>query len=422
MKKKTKGLAKNMGIVAIMPILCLGIVILFTTAVTTYESAAKETEEGLRNLAHVFCDICENRGQGDYALEQGVLTKGGEPFDPDHSLVDRIHSTAGVDVTIFWNDIRAVTSIKDKDSPRAVGTKADPRVVQAVLKKGEEYFFHKIRVNGHLYFGYYVPLTNTDGSITGMIFVGKQRNQVLQDVYRTMGLLMIIIIAAVILVSIIILSHSRKIVRDLSRIEAFLKGVSRGEDKLQMDANVLKRPDEIGEIGRLSIKLQSAVAAMVGTDELTGLYNRRKGAQLLEEAISEYGVCKTPFSLAIGDIDNFKHVNDHYGHLAGDAVLQKFSKIFSSHMKQKGFACRWGGEEFVLVYRKMEAEHARICLEEILEEIRSTVIDYGGQQITATITFGLSGCREGIDGDGLIREADEKLYQGKQQGKNRIIS
>ena len=128
------------------------------------------------------------------------------------------------------------------------------------------------------------------------------------------------------------------------------------------------------------------------------------------------------FCIAIGDIDHFKHVNDTYGHACGDAVLSQISTAMRRHMKGKGFAARWGGEEFLLGFKDMDLAESVASLEVFLDEIRNMVIAYSDDvSVSVTMTFGIvqGSCDANIEH--IIKDADDKLYYGKDNGRNQIV-
>ena len=127
------------------------------------------------------------------------------------------------------------------------------------------------------------------------------------------------------------------------------------------------------------------------------------------------------FCIAFCDIDNFKRINDSYGHDCGDIVLKNIAEKLRNHMFNCGYAIRWGGEEFLLIFERSTTEDAQPILENLLNDIRSMNTLYEGELINVTMTFGLvNGGHDEIRQ--LIRLADEKLYEGKTNGKNRIIT
>lgn len=155
-------------------------------------------------------------------------------------------------------------------------------------------------------------------------------------------------------------------------------------------------------------------------DALTGLYNRRKGREVIN-AIAENPVMAGNSSVCIADIDFFKKVNDTYGHDAGDEVLVTLARLFESEMRRKDIVARWGGEEFLFVFLNCNAGEAREILEGLRQKVQDTVITVGDQQIQVSMTFGLTEFMPNVAADETLKRADENLYRGKQEGRNRII-
>jgi len=160
---------------------------------------------------------------------------------------------------------------------------------------------------------------------------------------------------------------------------------------------------------------------LAGADALTGLSNRRSILDHLDIMAQKYPTLNQPFSIVIGDIDFFKDVNDTYGHDAGDYVLTRLASIFKSFMEDKGIAARWGGEEFLLVFDRMNGDEAYAELSGLKNQIEKTEFQFKANTIRITMTFGLeeydfyAGIQE------TISKADEKLYQGKNQGRNCVV-
>nr|MCR5106768.1 GGDEF domain-containing protein [Lachnospiraceae bacterium] len=160
---------------------------------------------------------------------------------------------------------------------------------------------------------------------------------------------------------------------------------------------------------------------MADSDPLTGLMNRRNITGILEEIESGYESSNNLVSIAIGDIDFFKKVNDTYGHDCGDYVLKKISYIFEHYMIDKGYVARWGGEEFLFVFKNMNADHAYVCLEELRHSVEKYNFVYEGTGFKLTMTFGLDEMSSTMGTDETINNADKKLYMGKESGRNRVV-
>lgn len=155
-------------------------------------------------------------------------------------------------------------------------------------------------------------------------------------------------------------------------------------------------------------------------DPLTALYNRRHMESMLEAAMEQAKQRGTLFSLIMGDIDNFKRINDTYGHECGDKALLHVAEVMHRCVREGDAVCRWGGEEFLLLIRGNQ-ETAVTVAERIRSGIEKECIEYQGQSIYFTITFGVTTYVPGYRMETLIRQADDHLYIGKTTGKNKVV-
>ena len=167
--------------------------------------------------------------------------------------------------------------------------------------------------------------------------------------------------------------------------------------------------------------LNSELDEQAHMDPLTKLYNRRFMNQKLEEKLAELSREGNIFGIIMGDIDNFKRVNDTYGHDFGDVVLVEVAKALKKSTRDDDFVCRWGGEEFLIIINgnktitKGVAERMRSMVEEL--EIKA-----GADIVKITMTFGITESITGFNTDKLVAIADENLYKGKTSGKNKVVS
>ena len=164
---------------------------------------------------------------------------------------------------------------------------------------------------------------------------------------------------------------------------------------------------------------------MVYIDKLTGLYNRHKIDIIIANININIEKIKQ-FYVVFSDIDNFKKINDQYGHDAGDKVLTTVSNILKRELRQDDIAARFGGEEFLIVLNdmtkdKLNDEKAYNIIEKIRRKIESSYIVYQGNKIKVSMTFGMVSSRGYKDVRKMIKEADEKMYIGKRSGKNKVV-
>ena len=156
-----------------------------------------------------------------------------------------------------------------------------------------------------------------------------------------------------------------------------------------------------------------------GTDPLTGLPNRREMISTIENFLKEFP--EHTFSIAIADIDFFKKVNDTYGHACGDATLVALTKLFKAESQDRYRACRWGGEEFFFFFPEKNLDEAGVIMNDLAFAVEKLPLEYEGKQFSITITVGVEETDFHSSLEELLDSADEKLYLGKNAGRNRVI-
>jgi diguanylate cyclase (GGDEF)-like protein len=167
--------------------------------------------------------------------------------------------------------------------------------------------------------------------------------------------------------------------------------------------------------------LQEKLREQSTRDALTGLYNRRYLEETLGRELLLAERNGHPVSVIMGDLDHFKAVNDHYGHLGGDEVLRAFGALLKRHARGSDIYCRYGGEEFLLVLPGMAEEHAAARAELLRGTIEAAPVGFGALTIAVTASFGVATFpRDGQSSDGLIAAADSALYAAKAAGRNRV--
>ncbi|KFC51550.1 response regulator PleD [Halomonas sp. SUBG004] len=153
-------------------------------------------------------------------------------------------------------------------------------------------------------------------------------------------------------------------------------------------------------------------------DELTGLLNRRQGLAKLEEAIERSRRYGNPLSIVLFDLDDFKNINDTYGHSTGDSVLQALTQVVNQQLRETDFQIRLGGEEFLIIMPEVDADSARIAMERIRQEVAQT--PYTEHALTVTLSAGIA-CYIEASSTRMLDRADKAMYQAKQAGRNRVV-
>lgn len=171
-------------------------------------------------------------------------------------------------------------------------------------------------------------------------------------------------------------------------------------------------------IERKLMKYNNELQQAANTDTLTRLWNRHCLMHYMEKKVEHPDDF---LSIAIGDIDFFKKVNDTYGHECGDEVLRTLADIFKKEMEGHGVVARWGGEEFIFLFEGANGDEAKILLAHLQNAVRKATITYGELQLKVTMTFGLVEYDTKLRLDENIYIADDRLYIGKENGRDRII-
>lgn len=424
MKKYKRKFSYSLQAINIVPLLIFGIVIIIFDVHTFTQAMHKEVEIELHNVAHNVITLFDVAYPGDYELIGETayrLYKGGTDITGEYSLIDKVKEDTGMEVTLFYQDARMLTTICDAEGERITGSIAPFVVMQDLLDTGEPHFYSHIMIYGFSYFGYYAPLFHSDGNVIGIMFVGKRSDTVNASIFDSVFPIIIVGVVLMACTGIFTFFYTKSITSVLSKIHVFLSKVSTGDLSTELSNKVLQRNDELGEIGHSAMHMQHSLRTLVEQDMLTGLYNRRAGEARLCRTIGQSQKRGVSYSVAIGDIDYFKNVNDTYGHECGDVVLKNVADLLKKHMDKQGYAIRWGGEEFLLVYENAESSVAYSHLLKLLDDIRNHVMTYEGQVIRVTLTFGLAeGNTDAMEQ--LVKEADNKLYKGKTSGRNCIIT
>ncbi|HXG50509.1 MAG TPA: diguanylate cyclase [candidate division Zixibacteria bacterium] len=175
-------------------------------------------------------------------------------------------------------------------------------------------------------------------------------------------------------------------------------------------------------VGTRVVQYQQHLEHQSHVDSLTGLFNRRAFEKKIEEEFERSKRYQHPISLLILDIDNFKTINDTYGHHGGDTALVKIAEILRERTRQSDFPSRYGGEEFVLILPETDQESALQAARKIHEEIRASSYGTANATFHLTVSIGLASTstKEYPDWRKMLDDADQALYRAKHNGKDRI--
>jgi diguanylate cyclase (GGDEF)-like protein len=169
-------------------------------------------------------------------------------------------------------------------------------------------------------------------------------------------------------------------------------------------------------------RLHDIVQRQAITDDLTGLVNRRRFIEALEAEVERARRFDSPLAIVLSDLDNFKQVNDEFGHHGGDVVLRAFADMIRSQARDVDVSGRIGGEEFAILLPDTDREGAALVAERMRRSLNSVAIAVEATNLNVAASFGVAELVPGQTGDDLLRSADAALYRAKDEGKNRVVA
>lgn len=419
---KRKSLMGTFNYIIILPVFFIGIVMAGISYILIKKNVYYEIRSGMENEAYTLANTYDVMYPGYYELvkaENLMALKKGEHY-LTNDFIDNIKEDTGLEITIFYNDIRMITTLYSNNK-RIIGSKMNSAIKKDVLDNGYSKFYDDVRIEEERFFAYYLPVHNGSENIIGAICILKPANQIHSKFAKQVIPLIAMIIAGVVIITYLNYLYFGKLNKNFKHIRNFLGEVTGGNLKAEMNREALAREDEIGDVAKASVNMQRSLRNLIVKDSLTDLYNRRYCNQNLKNLSEQYIKTGEPYTLAIADIDFFKKVNDTYGHTAGDEVLVSVAQIMKKSMAGKGFAARWGGEEFLLVYTGCDMETTLTYLEMLVEAIREMCVEYGDKVIKITISIGVA-TGNGDSVDKVLCTADNRLYHAKKEGRDRVVS
>jgi diguanylate cyclase (GGDEF)-like protein/PAS domain S-box-containing protein len=203
------------------------------------------------------------------------------------------------------------------------------------------------------------------------------------------------------------------------RLVTFREITARKQVELELRKANQRLKDQLAEIEML----QEQLCEQVTRDPLTGLFNRRYLQETLERELARADREGSCLSVIMIDIDHFKDFNDTYGHMAGDLVLRALADLLQYSSRAGDIACRYGGEEFLVVFPWASLQDAGQRADQIRQKFQDQPVVYSELQLTVTLSAGVAGFpQHGDNVDEILRAADRALYQAKRAGRNRVVT
>ncbi|MGB9731729.1 diguanylate cyclase [Calditerrivibrio nitroreducens] len=212
---------------------------------------------------------------------------------------------------------------------------------------------------------------------------------------------------------------SKEISKKIDNKHTALKHLEQEKKHVNKELSEYKVKEQ--ELAKIKKELEKYKMESV-TDPLTGLFNRKFMIKKIEEEIERGKRYGSKFSIIFLDIDNFKRMNDVYGHIVGDFVLKYLANIIKSELRKVDYAFRYGGEEMVILLSETNLENALKFSERLLEVVRNTIFKYKTEDLKITVSIGVAEFKPGETIEQLIERADMAMLKAKQAGKDRVVS
>lgn len=264
-KKKTKmGLAMQISMMLVIPLILVSVFAILALKMAVTDTSNVLVEHELNVAVYAFENILDMINDDDYEYVDGNLYKGDYNITENVAIFDDFKAQADVEITVFYGDVRAATSLKNSDGSRNVGTKADEKIAKAVLTKGEKYISTDVKIQGKEYFVVYEPLTQPEsGTIIGMVFAGIEATEVnalYHSALRNSAIFMSVLIVVMILFSLLFVFG---LIKGIKGVVGNLDQIAEGKMSLTIGNKLIERKDEIGNIARSVHLLVKNIAEII---------------------------------------------------------------------------------------------------------------------------------------------------------------
>lgn len=296
-------------LITFIPIIVLSVVFTTSNIIGTTKIGDILLEEELKHMGVSLLENYEVSNDDDYEYKEGVFTKGNIKISEDFNYIDTLKEKTGLYVTIFYKDTRVATNIMKENGERFIGTKADQEVIDKVLKNGETFYTANITINNVKCAANYIPIKQpSNGQVIGMVFVGKDKNLITQQLYEntiTSFIMQIIIILACLIFEII---EVKSIIKAVKYSSKHLLEVKDGNLSIKFDDKMLKRNDEIGDVIRVTDNLIQSLKEILNNINIT--------SNTLDEFSNN-------FNESVDNInDSMSNINSAVGEIANGATSQ----------------------------------------------------------------------------------------------------
>ena len=292
-------------IASLLPMIVLAVILIVYSTTSMKDSLKEEAMDGLRYSANAMEAAYQAISAKDYLLQEKggkfTLYKGSFNVSENQTFIDSFTGTTDLQVTVFYGDTRYATSIKDEAGERLVGTQAAPEVVEAVINQGQDFSSYNLDVNGTNYYGYYIPIKDSEENIVGMYFAGKPSDSVDEMINKKVMMMVIIGVVLLVVAALITLIAANTIAKVIKNVQALVSDVARGDLEVHIPDKFQSRKDELGLISKALQKLVEALHRVIA-DIVHSADEVEKDAEMMTEMIQNTNNNASEVSNAVDNI------------------------------------------------------------------------------------------------------------------------
>ncbi|MCR5641283.1 MAG: methyl-accepting chemotaxis protein [Lachnospiraceae bacterium] len=438
MKRERKGhLVGKVIALAVACAVAVGMLIGIVGIVEVRTTYLNMTEEELRAACMQADSEFTKMWDGDWAYDGGVLTKGGqEVYEEYAETLEELKSQTDLEYTIFYNDTRAVTTLKDSSGQLMIGTTASQAVVSEVIGSGKNVYRQNLDIGGIDYYGYYAPMCNDDGTAVGMMFVGRPSADINRKINGVM-MLMGIVLAAGILILIVVGSVMAKLSgKAMNQVAEVVAVLAEGNLTVDVDERLIARNDEVGTIAEDVEALAGKLRTVMGNAR--GLSNNvSKSGDELSNSSQQAAAASSQVTDAVDDISKgavsqAESVQDSASNVSniGDDIDTISSNVgtLSDYTKEMAAACHKSMEALELLLQQnsgvvvsmTEIDAATRKTNDAVQNITNAtqlITDIASQTNLLALNASIEAARAGEAGRGFAVVAEEIKDLADQSSK-----
>ncbi len=349
MKKERKGqLVRKIVVLAVISAIAVGLMIGIVGIVSVRSTYLNMVEDELHSAAAQADSEFTSMWDGDWAYENGVITKGGEEvYDEYLETMEGLKEETGLDYSLFYQENRVVTTLRDEQGNYLLDEKASDRVINEVIKANAQAYYTDLKFGGVPYYGYYYPLTNDDGTVAGMIFAGRESAEITGSINRVVGL-MVGVLAIGIVIMIILGGVATTLAgRSMKEVARVIDVLASGDLTVEVPQFLIDRNDDVGTIADNVRELAEKLLNVLGNAKgLSGNVSRSgdelaNSSQMAVNASSQ--VSEAVDEISKGAVSQAENVQDSASNVNGIGddieIIAGNVSTLSDYTKEMKSAC-----------------------------------------------------------------------------------